>query len=83
MVILPSGKKLHFGQVGYQDYTIHKDPKRRELYVKRHAGKEDWTKRGIETKGWWAYWVLWNEPDLMEAIERIQKLFKIQINFIN
>ena len=42
--ILPSkkytaiiGKKsIHFGAAGYEDYTIHKDDKRKELYIKRH-----------------------------------------------
>ena len=46
--ILPDGKAVHFGAVGYQQYKDstplklysnldHKDEKRRELYYKRHA----------------------------------------------
>jgi Family of unknown function (DUF5754) len=28
-------KKIHFGQMGYEDYTKHKDTKRRESYLLR------------------------------------------------
>ena len=30
------GKTIHFGQDGASDYTIHKDPKRKEAYINRH-----------------------------------------------
>ena len=30
------GRSIHFGASGYEDYTIHKDDKRKELYIKRH-----------------------------------------------
>ena len=41
-----SGKLVHFGGWGQEDYTRHKDKKRRENYLKRSAGvKGDW-KRG-------------------------------------
>jgi hypothetical protein len=29
------GKLVHFGQYGMEDYTKHKDPVRRERYIKR------------------------------------------------
>ena len=38
MVLVKKGGKVklvHFGQKGYQDFTQHKDPKRRENYLKR------------------------------------------------
>lgn len=31
------GKIVHFGASGYQDYTEHKDPERRDNYRKRHS----------------------------------------------
>jgi len=37
-VILPSGKKVDFGQLGYSDFTIHKNPMRMRSYVQRHGG---------------------------------------------
>jgi hypothetical protein len=35
MVERPDGKNIHFGQMGYEDFTKHKDLKRREAYLKR------------------------------------------------
>jgi hypothetical protein len=32
----PKNKKwVHFGQIGYEDYTKHKNQKRRKMYLKR------------------------------------------------
>ena len=36
-------KWIHFGQIGYEDYTKHKDDKRRENYLRRTANmKGNW-----------------------------------------
>jgi len=35
MVFDEDGKKIHFGSLLYQDYTKHKDKKRRKSYLKR------------------------------------------------
>lgn len=35
MVITPDGKIVHFGQMGYEDYTKHKNKTRRKNYLKR------------------------------------------------
>lgn len=36
MIIHPKTKKrIHFGQMGYEDFTFHNDFKRRESYLKR------------------------------------------------
>jgi hypothetical protein len=44
MVYNPNTKKwVYFGQIGYEDFTKHKDPKRRENYLKRTANmKGNW-----------------------------------------
>jgi hypothetical protein len=44
MVYDPNTEKMiHFGQMGYEDFTKHKDPKRRENYLKRTANmKGNW-----------------------------------------
>ena len=39
-------KTIHFGAKGMSDFTKHKDPKRKELYITRHAKREDWNKSG-------------------------------------
>jgi hypothetical protein len=53
-------KKVNFGAKGYEDFTIHKDPERKERYLARH--KNDST--SIETAGFWARDLLWNKPSL-------------------
>ena len=35
MVVTPDGKIVHFGQMGYEDYTKHKNKTRRKNYLKR------------------------------------------------
>ena len=38
MVLNPNTNKwVYFGQIGFEDYTKHKDEKRRENYLKRTA----------------------------------------------
>lgn len=45
MVITPDGKVVHFGQMGYEDYTKHKNKTRRKNYLKRSRGiKGNWKK---------------------------------------
>ena len=41
--VMKNGKKklIHFGDANMQDYTQHKDDKRRESYLKRSAGIRD------------------------------------------
>ena len=42
-IIDPSGKKIHFGQLGYEDFTKHNDKTRKENYLTRTAGmKGNW-----------------------------------------
>ena len=44
MVLNPNTNKwIHFGQMGYEDYTKHHDEKRRENYLRRTANmRGDW-----------------------------------------
>jgi len=54
----PSGKIIHFGHSLYEDFTQHKDTKRRENYCKRSAGIRDkngkLTKNNKEKANYWA-----------------------------
>lgn len=45
MVITPNGRTVHFGQMGYEDYTRHGNKTRRNNYLTR-SGKirGDWAK---------------------------------------
>ena len=42
--------------------------------------KEEWTKSGIMTAGFWSRWLLWSDPNLNKAKNIIQEKFKIIIN---
>lgn len=52
-----TGKIVHFGAMGYEDYTLHKDDKRRQLFLKRNA---NWAKAKPYTPAWASYFLLWN-----------------------
>tara|TARA_R110001606_G_scaffold391628_1_gene559886 strand:+ start:59 stop:256 length:198 start_codon:yes stop_codon:yes gene_type:complete len=41
MLITPDNKKIHFGAFGMSDFTLNKDPKRKELYLNRHKKLEE------------------------------------------
>ena len=71
-IITASGKKVYFGAIGYEDYTIHKDPIRKARYIARHKNKENWTKSGINTAGWWSVKLLWSYPTKEEAYYHIK-----------
>jgi hypothetical protein len=78
-VVLDNGRKVDFGAVGYSDYTIHKDYDRMKLYESRHRKRENWTKSGIGSAGFWSKWILWNKPSLINSIKDTEKKFGIKI----
>lgn len=79
MVKIKNGKTIHFGAKGYEDYTIHKDPERKQRYIDRHQSNEDWSKSGIDTAGFWSRWLLWGEPTLEQSIKKIENKFGVKI----
>lgn len=79
MVTFPNNHATHFGAQGYQDYTQHRNPDRKERYITRHRANENWTRSGIETAGFWSRWLLWEKPSLEDAIKNIEKKFDLKI----
>ena len=79
-ITTPWGKSVDFGATGYSDYTLHKDPNRQRNYLSRHATRENWTKSGTDTAGFWSRWLLWNLPDLMESVKDTEARFNITID---
>lgn len=77
MVITPDGKTIHFGSRGYSDYTIHKDKIRRERYILRHVKNENWN--NYNTPGFWARYLLWNKPTILQSIKDMENRFGISI----
>jgi len=74
-----NGKTVHFGAKGYSDYTKHKQKSRMKRYEIRHRSRENWTKSGIYSAGFWAKWILWNKPGFMASIKDTEKRFGIKI----
>ena len=73
------GKTIHFGAKGMSDYTIHKDKERMLRYTGRHQKRENWTKSGIKTAGFWSKWLLWNKPSLLASKKDIERRFNVKI----
>ena len=71
---------IQFGAKGMSDFTIHKDKKRKERYIKRHQANEDWN--DPLTAGFWSRWLLWNKPTLKASINDMEKRFDIKIHLI-
>lgn len=59
----PSGKTIHFGDTRYEDYTQHKDEKRRESYCKRAMAIQDkdgnLTWKNKESANYYSTHLLW------------------------
>lgn len=78
----PDGNRtIHFGSPRHDNFTTHKDPKRRELYIARHMKRERWD--DPTTPGFWSRWLLWEEPHLLDAMKSLErKGVKLQISKI-
>jgi hypothetical protein len=80
-VLFEDGKHVDFGQKGYSDFTIHKDPMRMKRYLTRHSGMgETWGVRGVRTAGFWSRWLLWSKPSLRDAKRLMSNKFDIQFS---
>ena len=76
-IMTKSGKHIYFGAVGYSDFTIHKDPERKNRYILRHQKNEAkfWDKSGLDTPSFWARFLLWHKPSIKASYEDIKKRF--------
>jgi hypothetical protein len=79
--IFEDGSHVDFGQKGYSDFTLHKDPERMHRYVQRHGRMgETWTiRKGLKTAGFWSRWFLWSKPSLTGAKKFMESKFNIVI----
>tara|TARA_R110002126_G_scaffold53413_2_gene144390 strand:- start:5093 stop:5365 length:273 start_codon:yes stop_codon:yes gene_type:complete len=51
-----SGKVVHFGQMGYEDFTLHKDTIRQERFRQRN---HKWASSTKWKPSWLSYYLLW------------------------
>jgi len=76
MIITPDNKKIKFGDSNYEDYTIHKDPERKQNYISRHSkDKLD----DINSAGFWSMFLLWHKKTIKQSIKDIEKHLHIKI----
>ena len=78
------GKKLktvRFGQFGASDYTQHKDKERMKRYVDRHEKREDWTRAGKYTPGFWSRYLLWSKPSFTDALKLTEQKIGDKITY--
>ena len=68
-------KTVHFGANDYSDYTINKDPERKQRYINRHKINEDWN--DPMKPGTLALYILWNKSTIKESIKDYKKKFNI------
>ena len=66
--IVNGDKSISFGAAGYSDYTLHKDPVRKQNYIKRHSS-EDWSRNNLLSPAWLSRFILWEKPSLEEAVK--------------
>lgn len=64
-------KKTYFGAEGMEDYLIHKDKKRRELYRKRH--QKDLKTNDPTRAGFLSYYILWGDTTSLKENIKIYK----------
>ena len=71
-------KTVRFGAAGYSDYTKHGDKERKDRYLARHKVRENWTRSGVGTRGWWSRWLLWNKTTIQGSLEDTLRRFRIR-----
>ena len=69
------GKTVAFGAAGYEEFTTHKDPERKGRYIARHRKREDWTRSGVDTAGFYAKHLLWNKSSLTASVRDLNQKF--------
>ena len=69
-------KTVHFGDNRYQDFTLHKDDKRKKSYLSRH--KHD-KYNDVNYAGFYSTNLLWNKPTLKESIQATNKKYNVNI----
>ena len=75
-----SSETISFGAKGYEDFTTHQDPKRKERYIARHKKREDWTKSGFDSAGFYSKHILWNKPTFEDSFKDLKSKYP-SINF--
>jgi hypothetical protein len=52
-----------------------------ERYLTRHRKRENWSKSGKFTAGFWSRWLLWSKPSFKEALKKTENVLGQRIIF--
>jgi hypothetical protein len=71
-----NGRRVKFGAQGYEDYTMHRDEKRREAYRARH--RKDLDTNDPYRAGYLSYYILWGDSTSIKRniIDYNRRFFK-------
>lgn len=69
------GTTTHFGSKGYDDYTKHKDDKRKSNYLARHRKNENWN--NPKTAGSLSRFILWNKMNIKDSVANYKSRFNL------
>lgn len=75
MAMFNDGTTTKFGARGYEDYTIHKDKRRRQRYILRHG--KDLSTNDPTRAGYLSMFLLWNKPDLNQSLRDYKRRLAI------
>tara|TARA_R110002073_G_scaffold30102_4_gene94377 strand:- start:924 stop:1220 length:297 start_codon:yes stop_codon:yes gene_type:complete len=79
MEFFKDGKKFKttkFGAFGMSDYTLHKDLKRKSLYLNRHRKRENWD--DFYSAGSLSRYILWNKTSINSSYLDYLKKFNLK-----
>lgn len=68
-------KVVSFGSPDHDNFTIHKNEKRKRAYLARH--KKDLETNDETRAGYLSYYLLWNKPTLRESIKDYKTRFNL------
>jgi hypothetical protein len=68
-------RRIPFGAKGMSDYTLNKNPLRRQSYLSRHRSREDWT--NPMTAGGLSRWILWESTSIQDAVRKFKRRFSL------
>ena len=74
--VINDNKTIHFGSSSHSDFTKHNDNQRKERYINRHKERENWTKSGVNTAGFYAKHILWGEKTIEKSIDKLNNKYK-------
>lgn len=80
--VIVDGKTIHFGAGkprGLGTFIDHQQDDIKRAWEARHRVREDWTKSGIKTAGFYSKHLLWNKKTLDDSIKDTEKKFGLKI----